>query len=128
MLKTIKNLLRRNAYSIAVFVTIVIIYLSLSPLKEFKIDISNSDKILHALAYVILTLSWLLAIKKSHNSIKTKLWIGVVIVIFGIIIEVLQSKLTIYRSGEFLDALANTTGITIAILLFDTVFKVKKII
>jgi VanZ family protein len=42
---------------------------------------------------------------------------------YGIIIEVLQGTLTIYRSASLLDVLANTVGIILAMVLFKQFYK-----
>lgn len=128
MLKIIKNLLERNAYLISILLTISISWLSLSPLEKYNIHFSTSDKILHALAYTILTLSWVFSIKKAHKSNMLKIKIGLAICLFGIIIEVLQSNITTYRTGDYLDVLANTIGITLALVIFNRLFKQFKII
>jgi len=128
MLKIIKNLLERSAYLISFSITCIVIYLSLSSLSELNVKITVSDKFLHSLAYLILSLSWLFAIKKSHSNFKTKIQIGFIVFLFGIIIEVLQSSLTIYRHGDYLDIIANTFGIILAIVTFNVLFRFYKVI
>ena len=128
MLKTIKNLLERSAYLISFSITCLVIYLSLTSLSELNIKITVSDKLLHSFAYLVLTLSWLFAIKKSHSNFKTKIQIGFVVFIFGILIEVLQSNLTVYRHGDYFDAIANTVGIVLAITVFNMLFRIYKTI
>ncbi len=128
MLKIIKNLLERSAYLISLSITCLVIYLSLSSLIELNVKITVSDKFLHSFAYLALTLSWLFAIKKSHSNFKTKIQIGFVVFLFGILIEVLQSSLTIYRRGDYLDAIANVLGIALAIVTFNLLFRIYKTI
>ncbi|MCF6279913.1 MAG: VanZ family protein [Flavobacteriaceae bacterium] len=128
MLKTIKSLLERSAYLISLSITCLVIYLSLSSPSELNIEITVSDKTLHSIAYLVLTFSWLFAIKKSHKELKGKLQIGFAVFLFGIIIEVLQSSLTIYRHGDYLDIIANTIGIVLAIVIFNTLFRFYKAI
>jgi len=126
MLIAIKKLLERNAYIISFALTAIIIYLSLSPLENLPIKISVSDKILHALAYVFLTLSWFFAVKKSHQETKSKLLIIVAIFIFGVIMEVLQEKLTANRTMDYQDVIANTVGILLALSSFNLLFEIYK--
>lgn len=128
MLKTIKNLLERSAYVISILITCLITYLSLSPLTELNIEITVSDKLLHSLAYFILTLSWLFAIKSSHSNFKIKLQVGFGVFLFGIILEILQNSLTIYRTGDYIDAIANTLGLVTAIALFNPTLRLYKMI
>lgn len=122
MLKPIKHLLLANISWVAVVITISIAYLSLIHTSKLPVvSISNIDKVFHAIAYFALTSSWLWSLRKKVH----KYGVVVACVFFGILIEVLQSKLTTYRTGEFLDFLANTTGAVIALLLFNQVFKKK---
>ncbi|MFK5878143.1 MAG: VanZ family protein [Flavobacteriaceae bacterium] len=126
MLIAIKKLLERNAYFISFALTAIIIYLSLSSLKHLPVKISVSDKFLHSLAYVTLTLSWFFAIKKSHKQLKSKLYIALAIFIFGGVLEVLQEKLTANRTMEYYDVIANTVGILLALSSFSYLLKVYK--
>lgn len=128
MLKPIKKLLEHNAYAFASVLTLIITYLSLSSLSELPIEISTSDKILHGLAYFSLSLSWFFAVKPAHKSIKNKIIIGLAVVIFGVIIEVLQEQLTENRMMDFYDVIANTLGVLVAFSSFNFLLKVYKTI
>ena len=128
MLKSIKSLLERRAYLISSIITCLVTYLSLTSLTDLNVEITISDKFLHSLAYLVLTYSWLFAIKKSHLNLKTKILIGFVVFLFGIILEILQSSLTIYRHGDYLDIIANTLGIVLAIVTFNFLFRIYKMI
>ncbi|AOW20885.1 VanZ family protein [Urechidicola croceus] len=123
MLKRIKNLLELSAYFNAISITLLIVYLSLSSLEELNVDISVSDKLLHTIAYFVLSMSWLFAVKKSHYSLKLKIIIALAILLFGIIIEVLQGSLTDNRHADYYDIIANSTGILIALLIFGFLFR-----
>lgn len=115
MLKRIKNLLAHNAYIIAVFNTLLILFLSLGTISvESPIKINYLDKYLHFSAYFILTISWLFAFR----SYSKKLIIVVIIILFGIFLEFLQDWLTSNRVKDIYDALANSVGIIIAGLLY----------
>lgn len=126
MLTAIKKLLERNAYFISFALTAIIIYLSLSSLKNLPVKISVSDKFLHSLAYVTLTLSWLFAIKKSHQEIRSKLLIAAAIFIFGVTLEILQETITENRAMDYYDVIANTVGILLALSSFSYLLKVYK--
>lgn len=128
MLKSIKRLLERSAFLISFSITCLVVYLSLTPLTGLNVEITVSDKFLHSIAYLVLTYSWLFAIKKSHKNFKTKSQIGIAVFLFGIIIEILQNSLTIYRQGDYLDVIANTLGIALAIVTFNLLFRVYKTI
>ena len=117
-----------SAYLISFSITCLITYLSFTPLTDLNVEITVSDKFLHSFAYLVLTFSWLFAIQRSHSNFRIKVLIGFVIFLFGIIIEILQSSLTIYRHGDYLDIIANTIGIVLAIVTFNLLFRVYKTI
>ncbi len=125
MLKHIKNLLKDNLNIIAILLTISIAILSLIKIEKQPIQVNGLDKIEHALAYFILTLSWLLALKKSK--IKA-IFVIICCFLYGIVIEALQVTATSCRSGEILDVVANSTGILIAYILYLSFFKKKEAI
>lgn len=126
MLKRIKDLFHKKALYIAAFITIFIAVLSLIELgpKSFA-PITSSDKVYHGIAYFCLALSWLYSFSKKEgfNSIVKYLILGCFI--YGIIIEVLQTTITSYRTASYLDIVANSVGILIAVLVFH--FFEKKI-
>jgi VanZ family protein len=95
-------------------------------MKMPKIDIgvSNIDKMYHLIAYFTLSMCWLLAFYKKPS---LKYIIISICIVFGIIIEVLQQKLTLYRTGDYKDAIANTIGILLGLLIFNLFFKKIKV-
>lgn len=126
MLKRIKNLLKDNIFIIAIVVTVSIAYLSLIKMPKYSpIVISHIDKIQHAFAYFTLTTCWLFSFYKKVPS--RKYFIVIACIIFGIIIEVLQSELTIYRTGDYLDVLANTLGVLLGLTIFNQILKKNKV-
>ena len=112
--------------------SVFIVFLTIISLKE-SVDFSQnlipiSDKILHLSAYIVLTVLWSsyfvsLNIKFSRN--KVLIIVAVFLTIYGIIIEVLQSKLTTTRVSEFKDILANLFGILIGIIIIINFKKFK---
>lgn len=85
------------------------------------------DKVVHAGAYCILTLSWLLALNNKVKSLKSSILILILIFIYGIIIELLQGVFTSDRNADLLDIIANTVGILIAIIVFKSILKKNKL-
>ncbi|MFY0602560.1 MAG: VanZ family protein [Flavobacteriaceae bacterium] len=125
MLRHTKTLLRRSSLYISLTITILITFLSLIKIQAKPlIQISNEDKIHHALAYLVLTLSWLIT-----KSIKFKKTTDFVIIlscfVFGIIIEALQAIITTYRSASYLDILANLIGIIFGFIIFKALTRKK---
>ncbi|WP_405610003.1 VanZ family protein [Polaribacter sp. Asnod1-A03] len=84
----------------------------------------NSDKVYHLIAYFSLSFSWLISFYKKKS---IKLQIIISCIIYGIIIEVLQSELTEYRTGDYKDILANTLGIVLGLLIFNQIIKKIKL-
>ena len=125
MLNHIKSLLEDNAIYIAVFFTISITIGSLVK-SDFIVvkSISVSDKIYHLIAYFLLMLSWLYVFCKKETLQRNVKYIILGCIIFGIIIEILQGVITSYRTASYLDIVANTIGVLLAVLIFH-VFEKK---
>jgi len=126
MQRLIKTLLQANFKVVSIGLTITILYLSLFNISETKVDISikNIDKLFHATAYFFLTFSWFLAYRHQNK----KNIILIACIIFGIIVEILQSTLTSYRTGDFFDILANVTGTVLALILYNYFLKKNTLI
>ena len=123
MRKLIKILLKDKILFIAFSITIIICYLSLRKVENFPIGLSNSDKVYHAIAYFMLALTWLLSFSNSRKKNYVKYIIAFGCVFYGIVIEVLQTTLTTYRTASFLDVVANTVGVFMALIVFKSIYK-----
>ncbi|MEZ7949868.1 MAG: VanZ family protein [Flavobacteriaceae bacterium] len=125
MLKPIKSLLEDNAIYIAIFFTISITIGSLVK-SDFIVvkSISVSDKTYHLIAYFLLMLSWLYVFCKKETFQKNVKYVILGCIIFGIIIEILQGIITSYRTASYLDIVANTIGVLLAVVIFH-VFEKK---
>ena len=125
MLKPIKSLLEDNAIYIAIFFTISITIGSLVK-SDFIVvkSISVSDKFYHLIAYFLLMLSWLYVFCKKETFQKNVKYVILGCIIFGIIIEILQGIITSYRTASYLDIVANTIGVLLAVVIFH-VFEKK---
>lgn len=88
----------------------------------------NADKYVHATFYFVFTFLWfgflkhdrLLSLKKQLLSIFSAA------VLYGVLMEICQSLFTTDRSADIEDALANTTGSAIAVLIFWFINKNKQ--
>lgn len=120
MQKHIKNLFKDNVFVIAVLITIGITYLSFIKTPKTDLDFINTDKLYHLFAYFILTICWLFTL---HKNSFLKYIIVIVCVIYGILIEFLQEILTVYRTSDYKDVLANTIGIILAIIVYNKISK-----
>ncbi len=126
MLKAIKNLLEDRAIYIAIFITVSIAIGSLVKPESILIkSIPVSDKIQHLTAYFFLMLSLLYAFCKKPTFHKNVKYLIFGCLIFGIIIEVLQGVITSYRAASYLDIIANSIGVLLALVTFH--FFEKKI-
>lgn len=125
MLKPIKSLLEDNAVYIAIFFTIAILLGSLVKPELVVVDsISVSDKTYHLIAYFLLMLSWLYAFSNREKFKENVKYVIIGCIFFGIIIELLQGTITSYRTASFLDIIANTSGVLLAVVIFH-VFEKK---
>ncbi|WP_298991492.1 VanZ family protein [uncultured Polaribacter sp.] len=88
------------------------------------IEIKHIDKGYHSIAYFVLTLSWLLSFYKKPNK---KYLIVILCIILGIIIEVLQDTITVYRTADYFDVLANSVGVLFALVIFNIFLRKKTI-
>jgi VanZ family protein len=123
MPQRMKNLLKNKVLIIAIFVTVSILYLSLIKMPKYNIAISFPDKWQHCFAYLILTFFWLFAFYEKER----KYLIIFCCILFGILIEVLQYTITNYRTGDYLDVIANSSGVLFGSFVFNQVFKKKQV-
>jgi len=90
---------------------------------KYNIAINHLDKWQHCFAYLVLTFFWLFAFYKKER----KYLIILCCILFGILIEVLQYTITNYRTGDYLDVLANSSGVLFGSFVFNQVFKKKQV-
>ncbi len=128
MLKHIKKLLESNLLTIAIIATLIIAILSLTAIPKINLglDIKSGDKFLHILAYFTLSTVWFFALQKKMSNLYSRIALILSLVIYGIILEVLQGGLTNYRSGDFYDAIANTVGVLLAVLVINRLISLFK--
>lgn len=119
MQKPIKNISKHKYKILAVSYTLWLTAISLTPMEGIDLpSFSYADKIVHFFLYFLLTVFWLLAYPKLWH--KRFLFICAVI-LWGIGIEFLQEFFIPSRSGEILDALANTIGGLSGMLLYHKI-------
>ena len=102
------------------------------PVKLIDTTISNIDKLLHLGAYFGLAVLWLCFIHSIKTgatqhwvAFKPKVYItmAILLVLYGIIIELLQGSATTYRTPDVWDVLANSIGVLLGSLTFLLFFK-----
>ena len=119
MQKIIKNWLLPNSLFLAILCTVVIFVLSMiSPNRIPQPSLTHIDKVEHTLAYATLSFLWFCFAKKNHVKFT---YISILILLYGIIIEVVQAEYTTNRSGDLYDFIANAIGCAIGYLFFKLV-------
>ncbi|WP_108866495.1 VanZ family protein [Aquimarina aquimarini] len=110
-----------------IILTILLTWVSLAKLVtpvDFKVE--GSDKIGHFIAYAVFCGAWFLFLffsEKVNKNLKQSLLIASVIcVLYGMLMELLQAFLTTYRSPEWYDVVANTSG-TVFVALVIVMFR-----
>jgi len=113
-------MVKKNIFSI--LVALAIMYLSLANSHTFDkvslINIPNFDKIVHFGMYFSLMSVIIFENRKTIKSSGHLFLIGLIHLFYGILMEILQSTLTLTRTGSFWDALFNCAGILVSILLW----------
>jgi VanZ family protein len=123
MTKGIKKLSEPNNLLVAgILYTIIITVAFLLP----KVAVINNtnvsiDKWVHFFIHFVLIILWLwiyFSFHKDGNVLKSIIMLFLVCVVYGIIIEILQSVLTLNREADYYDVLANVGGSLLGILVF----------
>lgn len=113
-------MLIRNKFSI--IIALIIMYLSLANAHTFDrvtfFNIPEFDKFVHFSMYFGLMSVIILENRRSINDNKRLFLTGLIPFGYGVLLEIIQSLFTITRTGSVFDALANTTGIIVSILIW----------
>ncbi|WP_344927128.1 VanZ family protein [Aquimarina addita] len=97
-----------------------------------NIAVQGSDKIGHLLAYFVFTIIWFLFFFYSERQKRRffeSLWISSLAgFLYGILMEFCQAIFTDYRSPDWYDFIANTSGIILSVCVLSVLQKklVKK--
>jgi VanZ family protein len=124
----VSSLVRKGILLVAIGYTVALTIGSLmKPVQFVENPFQFMDKLLHAGAYFGLTLLWVIAFilfnwiflrlayfSRAGNAI---LFVSIVSIAYGTIIEILQGTMTSYRTPDGWDILANITGVLLAVLL-----------
>jgi VanZ family protein len=121
------KLLKKNILSL--ITALIIMYMSLAPSNTFKdvdLDIPYLDKIVHFLMYFGLTIVLLFEHRTVLKNNKSILLLAIIPVAFGTIMEFLQALFTETRQGDFFDAVFNTIGVLLALILWKVFLIIKE--
>lgn len=104
---------KKRLFIFAIIWTVVITYLSLATIDSTigsTIAIPNKDKIVHFLFYFMFVFLWTISLISNPYKTKIGLLILLVAIAYGILMEVFQGLLTIDRTPDSNDVIANSTG------------------
>ena len=98
-----------------ILILIAIVGSLLPPQQMEQLTFNLSDKLIHCLYYTGLTFFWIKSTEEPSNRglIKTAL----LVILFGLVLEILQEILPVQRNMDILDLFANIVGILLAIVL-----------
>ena len=100
------QLIKHSSRLILVISIVLITILSIQEI-EIQSSINFSDKLLHFFCFLyLIIISWLSRI------INNELWLYVIVLAYGILIEIIQIYIP-YRSFEFLDIFADFLGVLV---------------
>ncbi len=102
-------------------------FINPSELGKIKLlKVHGADKIIHALMYFSFTFTMFYENRRKLFRKRNYFYLGLIPVIFGLIIEVLQPLVTKTRSGEIYDELFNLAGIFLAMLSWYLIMSPEK--
>ena len=124
-----------SRYFFSVLIVLLVTGLSLFPAQEFpEVDVQFADKWAHWIMYAAVTL--IIGIEQGLKR-PVRAWgtriavIAVFAALWGALMELCQAYLTTTRSGDILDAAANTfgalCGALVLLLLYKTVPRMKNV-
>ena len=124
-----KNILRR--YPLSAVLILAIWVVCMIPVPETPLNrISFIDKWTHFLMYGTLTLTLCWEYSKNHpsgQSASRSNWLCLCVVlpiVMGCLVELAQAYLTTCRSGDWFDALCNSLGVMLGIILYKIFAKI----
>lgn len=113
-------MIKKNIFSI--LVALILLYLSLTNSEKFQnapfVSVPFIDKIVHFGMYFIMMSVIIIEHRKNLRDPRKLFLFAVIPLSYGILMEILQATLTVTRSGDFYDALADTAGIVACVLLW----------
>lgn len=115
--------MRNKYFWAAIFWTVLITVACLMSADNFsdleKVEMPAKDKLLHGLFYFVFTILWsfgLKTVKVSDPASQRRIAFSIA-VSYGILMEIFQWSMDNDRSAEVYDALANSIGAAIAVLV-----------
>lgn len=123
-------IVKKNIFSI--LVSLIIMYLSLTRASTFDsvsfLNIPYFDKFVHFGMYFVLMSVITFENRMTFKGPVNLFLAGLIPFFYGILLEILQSSLTLTRQGDIFDALSNIAGILVSILLWLLIRPLRKLI
>ena len=118
------KLLLKYSLLLAILWTLIIFILCSTPGHFIPttnwLELLSFDKFVHASIFFTLTFLWLLVgFKKNKLSLITVIFIILVCISYGGLLEIMQAKVFSERSGDWLDFIANSFGCLIGVWFFS---------
>ncbi len=127
---TIKHLLAPNKKSFwsALLWTFFILFLSLKkPSGEPTFYFPNADKLVHFTFYFVFVFLWFRYLYFKENvKLIHKVILVLIAISLGIVIEFIQGYYTTTRQADVWDAIANSIGSIVGILLASNIYRMKE--
>ena len=129
MLTNNSLVLKKALFGLAIGWTVLIAVLCLVRFNDLpSFGVSGADKYVHFTLHFVFTILWGLYSFKKQSEIALNKIVRILGFSFcyGILIEFLQETFTTTRHADIFDVIANTTGATMALLLFVLIKKRKQ--
>jgi VanZ family protein len=114
-------MIKKNIFSI--ITALAILFLSFANPEDLNVIspvfFEGMDKVAHFVMYFAFTMVILLENRRNITKIKRLIMFSIIPLVFGAVIEILQSFLTATRSGSIYDLLFNLAGIVVSIILYN---------
>ena len=120
--------LKKTIFGSAIGWTVLIAVLCLMKFSKLpSFGVSGADKYVHFTFHFIFTILWgfYLWLKLNERTISKIVFVVIISLCYGILIEILQETCTKTRHADIFDVLANFTGATFALVLFVLIKKQK---
>lgn len=113
-------MVRKNLYSLIIALVILILsFTSSGTFNRLHIpNIPNLDKVVHLIMYFSLMLALIIENRSVLSDIKSYVFLATIPVMFGGLIEILQSMFTTSRTGDIMDFCFNVTGIMLSVVVW----------
>lgn len=102
----------------AVLLAVGIAVVSLLEKPNVPVMLSSKDKLLHAVMYLLLAISWMVpVVRRFPARVMPYVYVWAGVTFYGLVMEAMQRFCTLTRSGEMADLYADAIGALIGVAL-----------